>query len=243
MCQALPGPEYYGGSAPSRPGQLAASPARRARAGRAAPGRTRTVPVFTAIRSSEEEPSYVPAASPRLPRSTSPWPPGSHSPNHPGVPRPVMKGAGARRSRPISARFGAGKSLRDVTTLVPRVLLSVTLAGPTPSGSANASRLCRGRSRPPRRSPDQAAPSYAALLRQGRRRRSLTSARISSASRRTWIAIRWWNEHYADLQVMPILVKELLAWTRKVGAEIGIIAVSRRRPIASAGSVRSEQRL
>src|SRR5439155_13964890 len=52
-------------------------------------------------------------------------------------------------------------------TLVPRVLLSATLAGPAPSGSTDASRLCRGCSRPPRRFPGQAAPSFAALLRQG----------------------------------------------------------------------------
>jgi hypothetical protein len=54
-------------------------------------------------------------------------------------------------------------------TLVPRVLLSATLAGPAPSGSAGASRLRRGCSHLPRRFPDQAAPSFAALLRQGQR--------------------------------------------------------------------------
>jgi hypothetical protein len=66
-------------------------------------------------------------------------------------------------------QVGAGKPLRDVVTLVPRVLLSVTLAGPAPSGSTDTSRLCRGGSRPPRRFPDQAAPSSPALLRQGQR--------------------------------------------------------------------------
>jgi hypothetical protein len=71
--------------------------------------------------------------------------------------------------------------------LVPCVLLSVTLAGPTPSGSASASRLCQGCSHPPRHLPGQAALSFAALLRQGRRCRSLTSTRIVSTSRRTWI--------------------------------------------------------
>ena len=45
------------------------------------------------------------------------------------------------------------------------------LAGPAPSGSASASRLCRGCSHPPRRFPAQAAPSFAALLRQGQRRK------------------------------------------------------------------------
>ena len=152
------------------PGRSADSgPSPDPRAGRATTGQTGTVPVFTAIRSTKEEPSSAPAASPRLPRSTSPWPPGRHPHARPGVPRSVMKGTGARRSRPLSARFEPVKPLRDVITLVPRVLLSVTLAGPAPSGSTDTSRLCRGCSRPPRRFPDQAAPSFAALLRQGRR--------------------------------------------------------------------------
>src|SRR5207237_1249064 len=92
---------------------------------------------------------------------------------------------------------------RDVMTLVPRVLLSVTLAGPAPSGSTGTSRLCRGCSRPPRRFPGQAAPSFAALLRQGQRwkvshlhsnRQRLTAhvdpglvlQRYQEAQRRTW---------------------------------------------------------
>ena len=37
------------------------------------------VPMFTVIRSTEEEPDSAPAASPRLPRSTSPWSPGRPS--------------------------------------------------------------------------------------------------------------------------------------------------------------------
>lgn len=39
-----------------------------------------------------------------------------------------------------------------------------------PSGSTDASRPCRGCSRPRRRLPDQAVPSFTALLRQGQRR-------------------------------------------------------------------------
>jgi len=84
-------------------------------------------------------------------------------------------------------QIGAGEPLRDVPTLVPLVLLFVTLAEPTPSGSAGASRLCQGCSHPPRHLPGQAALSFTALLRQGQRRRSLTSTQIVSASRRTWI--------------------------------------------------------
>jgi hypothetical protein len=47
------------------------------------------------------------------------------------------------------------------------------------------SRRCQGGSRPSRLLPDRAALSFTALLRQGRRRWSFTSARIVSASRRT----------------------------------------------------------
>jgi len=95
---------------------------------------TETVPVFTADRSTKEEPSSVPAASPRLPRSTSPWPPGRHPQDHPGVPRPRATCLpGSRGSAPLPAdirQVGAGEPLRDVLTLVSRVLLSVTLAEP-----------------------------------------------------------------------------------------------------------------
>jgi hypothetical protein len=51
-------------------------------------------------------------------------------------------------------------------TLVPRVLLFVTLAEPTPSGSTGMSRLCQGCSHPPRHLPGQAALSCTALLRR-----------------------------------------------------------------------------
>jgi len=73
---------------------------------------------------------------------------------------------GTHRARPLSARFEPVAVIKDVTTPVPRVLLSATLAGPAPSGSTGTSRLCQGCSRPPRHHPDQAALSYTALLRQ-----------------------------------------------------------------------------
>src|SRR5262249_42705290 len=73
---------------------------------------------------------------------------------------------GTHRARPVSTRFEPVHVIKDVITPVPRVLLSATLAGPAPSGSAKTSRLCRGCSHPPRHHPDQAAPSYTALLRQ-----------------------------------------------------------------------------
>ena len=88
--------------------------------------------------------------------------------------------AGAHRTRPRSARFRAGGIIKGRKTPVPRVLLSLSLAGPAPSGSTDTSRLCQGRSRPPRHHPDQAALSYSDLLRQARRRRSLTSTRTTA---------------------------------------------------------------
>ena len=44
--------------------------------------------------------------------------------------------------------------------------LLALLAGPAPSGSAGTSRRCRGCFHPPRRSPDQAAPSFTRPLRR-----------------------------------------------------------------------------
>jgi hypothetical protein len=80
------------------------APSRPPGAGCPGSGGTRTVPMFTAIRSTKEEPDSVPAASPRLPRSTSPWSPGQPPKAAPGVPRPACS-AGTHRSRPLSTRF------------------------------------------------------------------------------------------------------------------------------------------
>jgi hypothetical protein len=87
---------------------------------------------------------------------------------HPGRPnnhaRPPNHHADRKRSLP--PQFIGGSRLRDVVTLVPRVLLFVTLAEPTPSGSTGMSRLCQGCSHPPRHLPCRAALSCTALLRQ-----------------------------------------------------------------------------
>src|SRR4051794_35736539 len=69
---------------------------------------------------------------------------------------------GAHHARPRSARFEPVYLSKDVRALVPRVLLSITLAGPTPSGSTDAFRRCRGCSHPHRHLPVQAAPSFTA---------------------------------------------------------------------------------
>src|SRR4051794_4786443 len=86
----------------------------------------------------------------------------SSRPNHPRVPRSIeLTGTGAHRARPLSARFEPVYLSRDVTTLVSRVLLFITLAEPAPSGDPGTSRRCQGCSHPPRHLPDQAALSFA----------------------------------------------------------------------------------
>ena len=92
-----------------------------------------------------------------LPDRPSENPPGSSRRN--GKQRDAPRPAHIRQVR-------AGVKVKDVTTPVPLVLLSATLAGPAPSGSTGTSRLCQGCSRPPRHHADQAALSYIDLLRQ-----------------------------------------------------------------------------
>jgi hypothetical protein len=92
----------------------------------------------------------------------SPWPSGPANTDLSGSSPLRHEGTGAHRARPISARFRAGDSLRDVKkTSVPLVHLCISLAGPDPSGSTGPSRLCRGCSHPHRHLSGQAAASYA----------------------------------------------------------------------------------
>ena len=156
---AFPTADYSEGSVPAR--------TRRPTAGLPEIGRSGPVPTFTTHRSTGWVPRYSPAASPRLPRSSSPWPP--HGRNvRPPRSCPTRRSERARTAdRPGSTRFGAGGSLEGVPPLVPAfVHLSVSLAGPRPSGSADPLRRCRGCSRPAWRLPGQAAPSLSRLLRQ-----------------------------------------------------------------------------
>jgi hypothetical protein len=82
-------------------------------------------------------------------------------------------------------RVGAGGPSRGVTTPVPHVYLPVSLTAPGPSGSPEPTRLRRGCSHPPRRSPAQAASSSTPPLRRQGDGRSLTPIRNNSASWRT----------------------------------------------------------
>jgi len=67
--------------------------------------------------------------------------------------------AGAHRTPAHIHRVRAGQVSRGVTTPVPRVYLSVSLTRPDPSGSPEPTRLCRGCSHLPRRSPDRLPPA------------------------------------------------------------------------------------
>jgi hypothetical protein len=168
MRRALPGSEYYGGSAPPQAGRPTAGPARTSALGahgRASRDGSRVHCDSLGEGGAQLCPCGIATATPQpftmASRQTSISPPGS-SPSR-------NEGNGCAPLPALIRQVGAGKPLRDVMTLVPRVLLSATLAGPAPSGSTDTSRLCRGCSHPPRRFPGQAAPSFAALLRQGQR--------------------------------------------------------------------------
>ena len=88
------------------------------------------------------------------------------------------------RIRPISARFEPVSKLKDVTTPVPRVLLSATLAGPAPSGSTGHVPALSGLLPPSPAPPGSGCPQLRRPAATGQRRRSLTSTRNHSASRR-----------------------------------------------------------
>ena len=165
MWPALPASDYYGGSAP--PGPFS---------GRCAYPRTSRMPIPRG-----DETRWFPCSLWFAQRRRSPTV--SQRPRHayaagiqrglpdrqmktsPGVHRQTVNSE-TRRVRPRSARFEPVSKLKDVTTPVPRVLLSATLADPPHLAVLDTSRLCQGCSRPPRHHPDQAALSYTALLRQ-----------------------------------------------------------------------------
>ena len=94
--------------------------------------------------------------------------------------------AGTHRKPAQIHRVRAGGPSRGVTTPVPHVYLPVSLTAPGPSGSTEPTRLRRGCSHPPRRSPAQAASSFTPPLRRQGDGRSLTPIRNNSASWRTW---------------------------------------------------------
>jgi hypothetical protein len=147
-------------SVPARSAVGAPSPS--GHAGRAAAGKTGTVPLFTVIRSAEEEPGSAPAASPRLPRSTSPWSPSRSSKASQRVPCLGRVRAAPGPYPPDLSRSRLERRKRRFLAYSfpprsPDLSHLAVLAHPGFVGAA-----CH----PIRHHPDQAAPSFTALLRQ-----------------------------------------------------------------------------
>ena len=84
------------------------------------------------------------------------------------------------RARPVSARFEPVNALKGVVTPVPRVLLSVSLAGPAPSGSPGHTPASSGLLPPSPAPPGSGCPQLQRPAATGRRRRSLTSTRTTA---------------------------------------------------------------
>ncbi len=166
MCPALPDSKYYGGSAPSRTDRSTVDPARAPTPEAWARARTGTVPVFTYTSLDEGGAQLCPCgiATVTPQHFTVASQANIHMPTREFPTRHRRDGCAPHPAH--IHQIGAGEPLRDVLTLVPRVLLFVTLAEPTPSGSTGVSRLCQGCSHRSRHLPRSAALSCTALLRQ-----------------------------------------------------------------------------
>ena len=122
--------------------------------------------------------------------------PREHPHAHPRVPHPTSPGW-VRTAPAHIHQIGAGEPLRDVLTLVPRVLLFVTLAEPTPSGSTGVSRLVRAAPTDPGTSRDRLPSASSATARSwpgaSYRRLSAHPPRRDlprkAQRRRSWLAV------------------------------------------------------
>lgn len=146
--------------------------------------RRQQVPVFTIDRSTASVPRCAPAASQRLRRSRSPLPPDRRGRSDPGVALRCWQRRCAA-IRPLSVRFEPADHLRGFTIRVPHVHLSVSLAGPGPSDSADPSRRCQGCSRSCPHLRARAALSFSPSAATDGGWRPFTSTRFNGASRRT----------------------------------------------------------
>jgi hypothetical protein len=152
MWSALPTSDYYGSSAPTRRhGWTMHHPARQHEA-----GGLRERGVGSHVHRETVRQVRCPALPQQhrhgyaagLPRSL----PTGDFDRSKSSPRRKVVGARCNPAQIRQVRAG-GSILRGVRSLVPHVHLPVSLAGPTPSGSAGASRRCRGCFRPASPSP------------------------------------------------------------------------------------------
>jgi hypothetical protein len=105
--------------------------------------------------------------------------PGQRNTARPEVPA-ASTHVGTHRARPVSARFEPVNALKGVMTPVPRVLLSVSLAGPAPSGSPGRAPAFPGPLPPSPAPPGSGCPQLQRPAATGRRRRPLTSTRTTA---------------------------------------------------------------
>jgi hypothetical protein len=155
---AFPASDYYEASAPTS----AISRRRAALLPRwlhGSEGHTGRFPRSSPSRSTSEASSSTPTASPRLRRRSSPWPPGRLTHRDQEFPAPAT-GSGTHRDQPYPPDL-SWRAVKGRQTPISRVHLLVLLTRPAPSGSADASRRCQGRSLL-----DQAAPSFTQPLRR-----------------------------------------------------------------------------
>ena len=182
MWPAFPAPDYYGPSAPTRRHQPATRLPYDPCCGRGGGRR-----VGSHVHSRFARRGRCPAL-PLRPRHAYPaalqrgLPAGDIEPAQES-PANIQRACTA--AQPRSARFELVGSLRGVTTLVPHVHLSVSLAGPEPSGSTSPSRRCRGCFPPSPASPGSGCPQLHQAAATAQRRSSHISARSHGASWRT----------------------------------------------------------
>ena len=180
----FPASDYYGGSAPFRPDRSTVDPAGPPHR-LCGPGQERNGSrVHCLIACWRRRPALPP-------RHRHGYPAALHRGlravchTRPRSSRPEMRGPDA--PQPANPPGSSWWFIRRLQTPVPHVRLSISLAGPAPSGSAGTSRHRQGRL------PPEPGTSRVRLLLNSnrpaatrRRRRSLTSDRSNSASRRTW---------------------------------------------------------
>src|SRR5215472_8261052 len=111
-------------------------------------------------------------------------PDGSRNP--PGKFPPPEETAGRTAPGPYLPDFEPVYGLKDVTTPVPRVLLSATLAGPAPSGSTGHVPALSGLLPPSPAPPGSGCPQLHRPAATRRRRRSLTSTRTTAPRCAGW---------------------------------------------------------